>query len=166
MAKKTKKQVKEVVKEVETKEESNYVKPTLKQKILEILLYLVSYTITLLLVEGLFKSVTLGEPKIVFAIIATLIIYALNKVVRPILVTLTMPITGITFGLFYVVINCIILKITQLVMFGKLIFPSVLDIKRIWILFLISIILAVLRFLIEDIILKPIVRKAKALKNE
>lgn len=159
--KKVEKKVEKVVKE----ESNEKKKMTLKEKLLEIALYLVSYTITLLIVESCFNSFTFAQPKILFAVIATLIIYVLNKVVRPILVTLTMPLTGITFGLFYVVINCFILKVTDWVMFSGMTLPKILDVK-VWILFFISIILAILRFLIEDIILKPIVRKAKALKNE
>jgi len=107
-----------------------------------------------MIVQNFFRSFVIAEPKLLYSIIAVVIIYVLNKVVKPIIVTLTMPITGITFGLFYIIINTLILVITDLVMFSKL------DFTNIWILFFISIILSILRFLIEDIILKPIVRKA------
>jgi len=122
-------------------------------KIYEILLYLFSYTVTLLILQLFFKSIEIAEPKILFSIIAVVIIYILNQVVRPILVTITMPITGITFGLFYFVINTFLLKLTDLMMFDKL------DFTNIWILFLISILLSILRFVIEDVILKPIIKK-------
>jgi putative membrane protein len=159
-----KKQVKKVEAEEKTvKEEKNnkITKMDIKHKFFEIFLYVLSYSITLLLLSKIFKnSIELGNPEILFAVIASIIIYALNQVVRPILVTLTMPITGLTFGLFYFVINCFLLKITDWVMLGGLNFPRILDYKHIWILFVISILLAILRFLIEDIILKPIIRKA------
>jgi len=159
-----KKQVKKVEAEEKTvKEEKNnkITKMDIKHKFFEIFLYVLSYSITLLLLSKIFKnSIELGNPEILFAVIASIIIYALNQVVRPILVTLTMPITGLTFGLFYFVINCFLLKITDWVMLSGLNFPRILDYKHIWILFIISILLAILRFLIEDIILKPIIRKA------
>ena len=159
-----KKQVKTVkIEEKTVKEEKNnkITKMDIKHKFFEIFLYVLSYSITLLLLSKIFKnSIELGNPEILFAVIASIIIYALNQVVRPILVTLTMPITGLTFGLFYFVINCFLLKITDWVMLGGLNFPRILDYKHIWILFVISILLAILRFLIEDIILKPIIRKA------
>ncbi len=123
-------------------------------KIYEILLYLFSYTITLLLLSIFFQSIKIAEPIILWAAIAALIIYVLNQVVRPVIVTLTMPITGITFGLFYFVINTVLLKLTDIVMFSKL------DFTNIWILFVISILLSILRFLIEDVILKPLIKRA------
>ena len=128
---------------------------TIKNKIIEVLLYLVSYTITFLIVEQFFDSFRISsEHRIFYACIAVLIIYVLNKVVRPLLVTITMPITGITFGLFYFVINSLILKITDWLMRSKL------DFTNIWVLFLISILLSVIRFIIEEIIMKPVVKKA------
>ena len=145
MSNKIKKKKEEIVKKTKTN-------PVLN-KIYEILLYLFSYTVTLLILQIFFKSIKIAEPKILFAILSVIIIYVLNQVVRPILVTITMPITGITFGLFYFVINTFLLKITDLVMFDKL------DFTNIWILFLISILLSILRFVIEDIILKPLIKR-------
>jgi putative membrane protein len=129
-------------------------KKSIKHTIYEMLLYLFSYTITFFLLQLVFKSIRIAEPKLLWIVVAVLIIYALNKVVRPVLVTLTMPITGITFGLFYFVINTLLLKVTDWVMFSKL------DFTNIWVLFLISILLSILRFLIEDVILKPIIKRA------
>ncbi len=127
----------------------------LKNKIIEVALYLVSYTITFLIVEQFFDSFIISsDHRILYACVAVLIIYVLNKVVRPLLVTLTMPITGITFGLFYFVINSLILKITDWLMRSRL------DFTNIWVLFFISILLSVLRFIIEEIIMKPVVKKA------
>ncbi len=152
-----KKQIeKEVV--IESKKEKKITKKSVKHKIYEILMYLFSYTLTFLIVERFFKTFVIAEPKILYALIATVIIYILNQVVRPLLVTFTMPIMGITFGLFYVVINCVILKITDLLMFSKL------DFQNLFILFFISILLSILRFVIEDVILKPIIKRA--LNNE
>ncbi len=129
-------------------------KKSFKHTVYEILLYLFSYSITLFLLQMFFKSIKIAEPKILWILVAVVIIYILNKVVRPVLVTLTMPITGITFGLFYFVINTLLLKVTDWIMFSKL------DFTHIWILFLISILLCILRFLIEDVILKPIIKRA------
>ena len=127
----------------------------IKDKITEVILYLVSYTITFLIVEQFFDSFRISsEHRVFYACVAVLIIYVLNKVVRPLLVTLTMPITGITFGLFYFVINSLILKITDWLMRSRL------DFTNIWVLFFISILLSVIRFIIEEIIMKPVVKRA------
>ncbi|CEI81218.1 membrane protein [Oceanobacillus oncorhynchi subsp. incaldanensis] len=47
------------------------------------------------------------------ALLASVILAILNMFVKPILVILTLPITVITFGLFLIVVNAIILMITQ-----------------------------------------------------
>lgn len=156
--KQTKKKTTETAKKetIESKENIEVEKPkkSFKHTVYEILLYLFSYSITLFLLQIFFKSIKIAEPKILWILVAVVIIYILNKVVRPVLVTLTMPITGITFGLFYFVINTLLLKVTDWIMFSKL------DFTNIWILFLISILLCILRFLIEDVILKPIIKRA------
>ena len=134
------------------KKESN--KYNLEHWIIETSLYLVAYTITFLIVENIFKSfVICQDNKIIWALIAVMIIYVLNKVVRPLLVTLTMPLTGITFGLFYIVINTLILKLTDWLLGPKLSF------NNIWVLFFIAIVLGIFRFIIEELIMKPIIRK-------
>ena len=156
--KQTKKKTTETAKKetIESKENKEKEKPkkSFKHTVYEILLYLFSYSITLFLLQIFFKSIKIAEPKILWILVAVVIIYILNKVVRPVLVTLTMPITGITFGLFYFVINTLLLKVTDWIMFSKL------DFTNIWILFLISILLCILRFLIEDVMLKPIIKRA------
>ena len=152
--KKTTETAKKEVIESKNNIEEEKPKKTFKHTVYEILLYLFSYSITLFLLQMVFKSIKIAEPKILWILVAVVIIYILNKVVRPVLVTLTMPITGITFGLFYFVINTLLLKVTDWIMFSKL------DFTHIWILFLISILICILRFLIEDVILKPIIKRA------
>lgn len=122
--------------------------------ILEFILYSVLYTAIFLLVEKMFKSFVLGDPKILYAFIAIVIIYGLDKLVKPILVTLFTPITGITFGLFYFVINAFILVLTDWMMLGALHFYDY------WVLLFISMLLSLFNLLVEKIIIEPIIRKA------
>ena len=123
--------------------------------ILEFVLYSVCYTAIFLLVEKMFKTFVINdEHKIIYAFLAIVIIYVLDKLVKPILVTIFTPITGITFGLFYFVINSLILWLTDKIMFDKL------DFEDIWILFFISIVLAIFNWIIEKLIIEPVIRKA------
>ena len=123
--------------------------------LLEFILYSVLYTGVFLLVEMPFKSFEINDKNpVLIAFLAIVVIYILEKVLKPILVTIFTPITGITFGLFYFVINTFMLKLTDWIMGPKL------DFTDIWILFFISIILAGLNLLIEKIIIEPIIRKA------
>lgn len=123
--------------------------------LLEFLLYSVLYTAAFMAVESMFQSFEIhSDYKVLFAFLAIAIIYALEKLVKPIIVTISTPITGITFGLFYFVINAFILKLTDWIMGPKL------DFTDIWALFVISIVLALLNLLIEKLIIEPIIRKA------
>ena len=123
--------------------------------LLEFLLYSVLYTAAFMAVESMFKSFEINSDyKVVVAFLAIVIIYVLEKVLKPVLVTISTPITGITFGLFYFVINAFMLKLTDWILGPKL------DFTDIWILFFISIILALLNLLIEKLIIEPIIRRA------
>ena len=122
---------------------------------LEFLLYSVLYTGAFLAVASIFDSFELDKDyPVLFAFLAIVVIYVLEKVLKPILVTVFTPITGITFGLFYFVINAFILKLTDWILLGAL------DFKDIWVLLLISIILSLLNLLIEKFIIEPIIRRA------
>lgn len=125
-------------------------------KIFEFVLYLVFYTAAFLLLESMFDSFEIAsEYKLLYSFLAVFIIYILDQVVKPILVTLTMPLTGITFGLFYFVINTLILKITDWIMLDKLNFTDI------YILFFISILLFIINIFIENLLIKPILKKVK-----
>ena len=123
---------------------------------IEWLIYMIGYTIAFLIVSSIFKTFEINEEHTyLYAFISVLLIYILNKTVKPILFILTLPITGITLGLFYFVINSIILKLTDLIMGDKLNFTSV------WILFFIAIVLSITNLLIEGLIIKPIIKRFK-----
>lgn len=123
--------------------------------LLEFMLYSILYTGVFLLVEIPFKSFEINDDNpVLIAFLAIVVIYVLEKVLKPILVTIFTPITGLTFGLFYFVINTFMLKLTDWILGPRL------DFTDIWILFFISIILAILNLAIEKIIIEPIIRKA------
>ena len=123
--------------------------------LLEFVLYSVLYTAAFMAVESMFDSFFLDRNnKILYAFLAIVVIYVLEKVLKPILVTIATPITGITFGLFYFGINTFLLKLTDWIMGPKL------DFTDIWALFVISIVLALLNLLIEKLIIEPIIRRA------
>ncbi|MGR3741528.1 phage holin family protein [Companilactobacillus sp. DQM5] len=58
------------------------------------------------------------------ALVASFILVLLNLTVKPILHIISFPITILTFGLFSIVINAIILEITSVFMSGKFEFTS------------------------------------------
>lgn len=125
-------------------------------KILEWFIYMVGYTISFILISLMFGTFKInGDHFILYSFLAVVLIYILNKTIKPILFKLTLPITGITMGLFYFVINATILKLVDIIMGDKLDFTSV------WKLFFIAILLAVTNAIIEELIIKPIIRRFK-----
>jgi len=125
-------------------------------KLIEWLIYMTGYTISFLLISLMFGTFQIDEEhKIIYSFVAVVLIFLLNKTVKPILFRLTLPITGLTMGLFYFVINMIILKLVDLIMMDKLNFTSI------WKLFFIAVLLAITNVVIEELIIKPIVRRFK-----
>ena len=125
-------------------------------KALEAALYIVGYTFSFFITSKMFKSFKFSSDYTIFyALLAVILIYVLNKTIKPALVFFTMPITGVTLGLFYFVVNTIILKLVDLIMGSKL------DFTNIWVLFFISIVISAINLLIELIIIKPILKRVK-----
>ena len=118
-------------------------------------LYLIGYTLVFILVTSLFKTIYIDSNHlIIWSTIIVFIIYRLNKTIKPILVTLTIPITGLTLGLFYPCINVFILKLVD-----WLLGPH-FQITNIFVAVLASILLSITNFIVEQI-LDNLVGKAK-----
>lgn len=134
----------------------------IKAKLLSLfgkILYLASYTLVFVSMTFLFESFHVDrEHLFLYSFISVIIIYVLNKTIKPILVRLTLPITGITMGLFYFFNNVIILKFVDFLMGDKVAFNNIL------VLFFISILMSLSNLLIDDLIIKPLLKEVK--KNE
>jgi putative membrane protein len=118
------------------------------------LIYMVGYTIVLVLVSVVFKSVSIDNSYFgLWAFLASIIIYILNKTVKPIIFLLTLPITGITLGLFYPVINVLILKMVDWILVGHFTTQGTFS------LFFVAILISIMNFLMEKLIVEPIVRR-------
>lgn len=115
------------------------------------LLYMVGYTFVLILVDQIFNS--FDVENIWYGFIAVLIIYLLNKTIKPLIVKLTIPITALTFGLFYPFINFFILKLTDFIL------GSHLQIYGIYSGVLIAIVISIMNYIMETFIIKPIIRR-------
>ncbi len=125
-------------------------------KILETILYIVGYTFSFFIVSKMFNTFELSEKlPILYAFLAVVLIYLLNKTVKPILVFFTIPITALSLGAFYFVLNTGILKLVDWIMGDKV------DFTNIWVLFIISIVISAVNLLIDLIIIKPIIKKVK-----
>ena len=118
------------------------------------LLYMLGYTLVFILVSNMFKSVYIDTShSYIYSTAVVLILYILNKTIKPVLVTLTIPITGITLGLFYPFINLFILKLVDWIL------GSHFQLKNIWIALLVAILLSIINFIMEELVIKPIIKK-------
>ncbi len=123
---------------------------------LEWILYILCYGLVFIAVSSLFNSFYIDKSYFgMYGFLAVIIIYILNKTVKPILVYLTLPITGFTLGLFYPFINVCILKLTDWIL------GSHLDFTNFWVLVLVAIMISVINTVMEQAIIKPIIRRFK-----
>ncbi len=126
-------------------------------KVFEWLLYFVGYTLIFILVTNMFKKSVYIETKhtYIYSIIIVLILSILNKTIKPALVTLTIPISGLTLGLFYPFINLFLLKLVDWIL------GPFFQLKNIWIALFVAILLSVINFLLENLVIKPIIKGVK-----
>ncbi len=119
------------------------------------LIHMIGYTIVFIAVTSLFDSIYIdSDHLIIWSAIIVLVIYILNKTIKPVLVTLTIPITGLTLGLFYPCINVFILKLVDW-MLGKH-----FEVKNLLIALLVAVLLSITNFIMQEII-NNILKKVK-----
>ena len=124
-------------------------------KFLDWLLYFIGYTIVFILVTTLFKSIHIDKNHfILWSTIIVFIVYLLNKTIKPVLVTLTITITGITLGLFYPCINVFLLKLTDWILGPHF------QITNLFVAIFAAVLLSITNFIMEEII-KTIINKVK-----
>ncbi len=127
-----------------------------KNIILEWVLSIICYTIVLITVSLLFKSFYISNEHYgLYALLASLIIRVLNQTIKPILVSLTLPLTALTLGLFYPIINVIILYITSFILGDKF------QLTGIIMPFFVAILISFLNILMEGMVIRPLVNKGK-----
>ena len=120
---------------------------TLLQEFIEWLIYLAGYTLVFIIVTSLFDSVQIDSNHlIIWSFIIVLILSILNKTLKPVLVTITMPLTGITFGLFYPFINVFLLKIADWLLGRHF------ELHNIFILFFIAILLSIMNYIVDRVV--------------
>ncbi len=121
--------------------------------VLEWLIYMFGYAIVLIITSNLFRS--LYVENIFYGFLAAIIIYILNKTIKPVLVALTMPLIGMSLGLFYFVINVAILLLVNLIL-GKHFYLTGFFSPII-----VSIFISIMNVLMENVIIRPLIERCK-----
>lgn len=124
---------------------------------IEWLIHIVAYALILISVSILFKKTIYIDNSLfgLWGLIASIIIYLLNKTVKPIIVWLTLPITGLTLGLFYPFINVFILHITDWFLGNHF------EINGIFFACLVAVLISIMNILMDIMIIKPILERGK-----
>lgn len=125
-------------------------------KILDFIITVLVYDLVLILVSNITNTLVIDSSYYgLYSLLGAIIICILNKTIKPILFKLTIPITGVTMGLFYPCLNILILKITDWILLSHF------ETNGIITLFLTSILISIINLLIEELIIKPIIGRNK-----
>jgi putative membrane protein len=123
-------------------------------KFIDWLIHMIGYGFILILMSILFESVYIdNELYGLWPFLVAVIVYILNKTIKPIIFLLTLPITGITLGIFYPFINVIVLKMVDFILGNHF------ETKGVFTLFFIAILISIMKFLMEETIIKPLIKR-------
>lgn len=133
---------------------SNQLKP---KTIFERLIYIIGYTLVLVMATVIFpKTVFIDNQYFgLFAFIASILIYLLNQFVKPFLVFLTLPITAVTFGIFYPFINVFILKTVDYLMGDYFYIDGIL------MSFVVAIFISITNYFMQTILVNPLLKRTR-----
>lgn len=138
---------------VEKQNEKKY-KKLINNRFVEWLIYMIGYAIVLVTVSVLFSSFEINNQYFgLYALLASIIIYILNQTIKPVLTYITLPITVLSWGLFYPIINVVILYITSFVLGDNFKITGLITP------FFIAIIISLLNILMEGLVIKPITKR-------
>ncbi|MCI6626880.1 MAG: phage holin family protein [Tenericutes bacterium] len=125
-------------------------------KILDFIITVLVYDLVLILVSNITNTLVIDSSYYgLYSLLGAIIICILNKTIKPILFKLTIPITGVTMGLFYPCLNILILKITDWILLSHFETHGIIT------LFLTSILISIINLIIEELIIKPIIGRNK-----
>ncbi len=88
-----------------------------------------------------------------WGVLAAIIIYFLNKTVKPLLFWLTLPITGLTLGIFYPFLNVFILHLVHFILGNHFV------IHGIFMSFIVAVLISIMNFMLDHFIMKPLLEK-------
>ncbi len=109
---------------------------------------IIVYAFVLMMSASLFERFYISN--FWYAIIAALILSALNYTIKPLLIYWTLPLNIVTFGVAYPIVNMIILKICDIIM------GSSFEISGFISMFFIAIFISILKIIFDNLITKKI----------
>lgn len=126
-------------------------------KYLDWLIHMIGYTLVLICVSIVFNDTIYIDNSYfgLWGLIAVIIIFILNKTIKPLLVWMTLPLTALTLGLFYPLINILILKITDFIL------GIHFEIRGTIFVFIVSIVISIMNAIMDNLIIDKMLRRRK-----
>lgn len=126
-------------------------------KYLDWIIHMLGYTLVLITVSVIFKKTVYIDNSYfgLWGLIAVIIIFILNRTIKPMLVWLTLPLTALTLGLFYPLINVLILKITDFILMSHF------QINGIFFVFIVSIVISIMNAIMDNLIIDVFLKGKK-----
>ena len=123
-------------------------------KYLDWFIHMLGYTLVLIIVSLIFKKTVYIDISYygLWGLIAVIIIFILNRTIKPLLVWMTLPLTALTLGLFYPLINILVLKITDFILGPHF------DIHGTIFLFIVSIVISIMNAVMDNIIIDGLLK--------
>ena len=118
---------------------------------LQILIYIfILIVISILFKKSIYIDITHYG---LWRLLASSIIFILNKTIKPYIFCLTISLTALTYGLFYPFINVFIFYLVDFLL------HSHFEIHNLWICTIVVIIISILKHVLNKVIIEPIIRK-------
>lgn len=126
-------------------------------KYLDWFIHMVGYALVLITVSVIFQKTIYIDNRLfgLWGLIAVIIVFILNRTIKPILVWMTLPLTALTLGLFYPLINILVLKITDFIL------GSHFEIRGTIMVFFVSIIISIMNAIMDNIIIDNLLKGRK-----
>ena len=119
--------------------------------LLDWIIYMVGYAVVLLMASSLFRSIYVEN--FLYGLLAAILIFVFNKTLKPILVIFSLPLIGLSLGLYYFVINVIILWLVSLIL------GSHFELTGVFSPIIISIFISIMNVIIENLVIKPLIER-------
>ncbi len=126
-------------------------------KYLDWLIHMIGYTLVLIIVSLIFRETVYIDNRLfgLWGLLAVIIIFILNRTIKPMLVWMTLPLTALTLGLFYPLINILILKLTDFILLEHF------EIYGTFFVFIVSIVITIMNAIMDNVIIDGMLKGIK-----
>ena len=126
-------------------------------KYLDWFIHMLGYALVLIVVSVIFqKTIYIDNSYFgLWGLVTVIIIFILNRVVKPTLLFFALPLTALTLGLTYPLVNLLILKLTDWILMSHF------DIKGFGMLIIVSIVITIMNAMMDNVIIDTFLKGKK-----